>query len=171
MARTFDLGCSFGIMQGRLSTQTELGYQAFPWETWEDEFVSATDRGLEHIEWVLDSWRLDENPILSGTDGVIERTMETGVKVVSVCADYLMDRPLNVSDAGSWFVLRRLADQRIVLSRKAAQQLLRDDARGDVGDTARRVRHDDTNRPARIILCEQWNCRKETQRGKNCSRQ
>ena len=110
MTRTFDLGCSFGVMQGRLSAQTELGYQAFPWETWEDEFVSATHRGLEHIEWVLDSWRLDENPILSGTDGVIERTMETGVKVVSVCADYLMDRPLNVSDAGSWFVLRRLAD-------------------------------------------------------------
>ena len=110
MARTFELGCSFGIMQGRLSAQTELGYQAFPWETWEDEFVSATDRGLEHIEWVLDSWRLDENPILSGTAGVIERTTETGVKVVSVCADYLMDRPLDASDSGSWLVLSHLAD-------------------------------------------------------------
>ena len=110
MARTFDLGCSFGMMQGRLSAQTERGYQAFPWETWEDEFVSATDRGLEHIEWVLDSWRLDENPILSGTAGVIERTTETGVKVVSVCADYLMDRPLDASDSGSWLVLSHLAD-------------------------------------------------------------
>ena len=110
MTRTFDLGCSFGVMQGRLSAQTELGYQAFPWETWEDEFVSATDRGLEHIEWVLDSWRLDENPILSGTAGVIERTTETGVKVVSVCADYLMDRPLDASDSGSWLVLSHLAD-------------------------------------------------------------
>ena len=110
MARTFDLGCSFGIMQGRLSAQTELGYQAFPWETWEDEFVSAIDRGLEHIEWVLDSWRLDENPILSETSGVIERTTETGVKVVSVCADYLMDRPLDASDSGSWLVLSHLAD-------------------------------------------------------------
>jgi sugar phosphate isomerase/epimerase len=109
MARTFDLGCSFGMMQGRLSTQTERGYQAFPWGTWQDEFVSAAARGLEHIEWVLDSWRLDENPILNETSSVVERTQETGVKVVSVCADYLMDRPLNVSGAGSWLVLSRLA--------------------------------------------------------------
>ena len=116
MARTFDLGCSFGIVQGRLSAQTERGYQAFPWVTWQNEFTSAADRGLEHIEWVLDSWRLAENPILSKTDGVIECTQETGVKVVSVCADYLMDRPLDVSDAGSWVALRRLA---------TAMQLLR----------------------------------------------
>lgn len=110
MARTFDLGCSFGIMQGRLSAQTELGYQAFPWETWEDEFVSATDRGLEHIEWVLDSWRLGDNPLLSDTSGVIGRAQETGVQVLSVCADYLMDRPLDVTDSGSWAVLSQLAD-------------------------------------------------------------
>lgn len=109
MARAFDLGCSFGIVQGRLSAQTERGYQAFPWETWQNEFASAADRGLEHIEWVLDSWRLDENPILSETNVVIERTQETGVKVVSVCADYLMDRPLDGSDAGSWTVLSQLA--------------------------------------------------------------
>lgn len=109
MARAFDLGCSFGIVQGRLSAQTERGYQAFPWETWQNEFASAADRGLEHIEWVLDSWRLDENPFLSETNGVIERTQETGVKVVSVCADYLMDRPLDGSDAGSWTVLSQLA--------------------------------------------------------------
>jgi L-ribulose-5-phosphate 3-epimerase len=110
MARTFDLGCSFGMMQGRLSAQTDRGYQAFPWETWEDEFVSATNRGLEHIEWVLDSWRLDENPILSETSVVIERTQATGVKVVSVCADYLMHRPLEASDSGSWLLLSHLAD-------------------------------------------------------------
>jgi len=110
MVRTFDLGCSFGIMQGRLSAQTDRGYQSFPWETWQAEFNLAADRGLEHIEWVLDSWRLDENPILSGTAGVIERTTETGVKVVSVCADYLMDRPLDASDSGSWLVLSHLAD-------------------------------------------------------------
>ena len=110
MARTFDLGCSFGIIQGRLSAQTELGYQAFPWETWEDEFVSATDRGLEHIEWVLDSWRLGDNPLLSDTSGVIGRAQETGVQVLSVCADYLMDRPLDVTDSGSWAVLSQLAD-------------------------------------------------------------
>jgi L-ribulose-5-phosphate 3-epimerase len=108
MTRSFDLGQSFGIMQGRLSTQTERGYQAFPWETWQDEFVWAAERDLEHIEWVLDTWRLDENPILSETNDVIECAQQTGVKVVSVCADYLMDRPLDVSDPDSWTVLGRL---------------------------------------------------------------
>ena len=110
MARTFDLGCSFGIMQGRLSAQTDRGYQSFPWETWQAEFGLAADRGLEHIEWVLDSWRLDENPLLSDTSGVVGRAQETGIQVLSVCADYLMDRPLVASDSGSWAVLSQLAD-------------------------------------------------------------
>ena len=110
MARTFDLGCSFGMMQGRLSAQTDRGYQAFPWETWQAEFGLADDRGLEHIEWVLDPWRLDENPLLSDTSGVVGRAQETGVQVLSVCADYLMDRPLDASDSGSWIVLSHLAD-------------------------------------------------------------
>jgi sugar phosphate isomerase/epimerase len=108
MTRTFDLGQSFGIMQGRLSTQTERGYQAFPWETWQEEFCLAADRGIEHIEWVLDTWRLEENPILSETNDLIQCIQEAGVKVVSVCADYLMDRPLEVSDPDSWTVLGRL---------------------------------------------------------------
>ena len=110
MARTFDLGCSFGIIQGRLSAQTDRGYQSFPWETWQAEFGLAADRGLEHIEWVLDSWRLGENPLLSDTSGVIRRSQETGIQVLSVCADYLMDRPLDASDSGSWLVLSHLAD-------------------------------------------------------------
>ena len=42
MTRRFELGSSFGVMQGRLSAQTDLGYQAFPWETWEAEFALAT---------------------------------------------------------------------------------------------------------------------------------
>ena len=110
MARTFDLGCSFGIIQGRLSAQTDRGYQSFPWETWQAEFGLAADRGLEHIEWVLDSWRLDENPLLSDTSGVVGRAQETGIQVLSVCADYLMDRPLGASDSGSWAVLSQLSD-------------------------------------------------------------
>ena len=110
MARTFDLGCSFGIIQGRLSAQTDRGYQSFPWETWQAEFGLAADRGLEHIEWVLDSWRIGDNPLLSDTSGVIGRAQETGVQVLSVCADYLMDRPLDVTDSGSWAVLSQLAD-------------------------------------------------------------
>lgn len=108
MPRAYDLGSSFGIMQGRLSTQTAQGYQAFPWETWRAEFGLAASRGLEHIEWVLDTWRVDDNPILDETQAVTECIGGTGVGVVSVCADYLMDRPLDVGDSESWTVLENV---------------------------------------------------------------
>ena len=109
MTRKFDLGGSFGIMQGRLSAQTDRGYQSFPWESWEREFELATTRSFEHIEWVLDSWQVSENPILTQTNVVSELTLESDVKVISVCADYLMDTPLDISEANSWTLLGKLA--------------------------------------------------------------
>ena len=108
MTRKYDLGSSFGIMQGRLSPQTDRGYQSFPWETWEQEFELAATRGFEHIEWVLDSWQASENPVLTQTNAVRELTVESGVKVISVCADYLMDTPLDISKANSWMLLGKL---------------------------------------------------------------
>jgi len=96
-------------MQGRLSAQTDRGYQSFPWESWEREFELATTRSFEHIEWVLDSWQVSENPILTQTNVVSELTLESDVKVISVCADYLMDTPLDISEANSWTLLGKLA--------------------------------------------------------------
>ena len=110
MTRRFALGCSFGVMQGRLSAQTDLGYQAFPWGTWETEFTLAAERGFEHIEWVLDSWQVQDNPILSNPRAIKSRVEESGVRVVSVCADYLMDGPLDVTDPESWSVLHLLVE-------------------------------------------------------------
>ena len=110
MTRRFALGCSFGVMQGRLSAQTDLGYQAFPWDTWQTEFTLAGERGFEHIEWVLDSWQVQENPILSNPRAIKSRVEESGVSVISVCADYLMDRPLDVTDPESWSVSHRLVE-------------------------------------------------------------
>jgi len=97
-------------MQGRLSVQTDRGYQSFPWESWEREFQLAATRGFEHIEWVLDSWQVSDNPILRQTNAVSELTLESGVKVISVCADYLMDTPLDISEANSWMLLGKLTN-------------------------------------------------------------
>ena len=49
-----NFGKSFGVMQGRLSKQTGLGYQAFPMENWKNEFQIAEKLGLQHIEWIFD---------------------------------------------------------------------------------------------------------------------
>jgi len=110
MKRRFDLGSSFGVMQGRLSAQTDRGYQSFPWESWQKEFTQAADRRLEHIEWVLDSWHVEDNPILKNPDEIQGLSAQSGVDVASVCADYLMDRPLDVDDSGTWTVLELLLD-------------------------------------------------------------
>lgn len=110
MDRRFPFGGSFGVMQGRLSPQSERGYQVFPWETWQEEFDSAAKRGLEHIEWVLDSWQAEENPITTATATVRQRIQDTGVRVVSICADYLMDSPLDVDNSKPWFTLEALVE-------------------------------------------------------------
>lgn len=107
--RRFPLGKSFGVMQGRLSAQTPRGYQAFPRENWAHEFGEAHSRGLEHIEWVLDPWDTLENPLLACPDEVIEVSDSTGVRVRSVCGDFLMARPLAYGNE-SWEILEKLAE-------------------------------------------------------------
>jgi hexulose-6-phosphate isomerase len=70
---------------------TKHGYQAFPEATWREEFHLAQSLGLDHIEWVLDTATLRANVLLSAPWEVTKATDETGVNVVSVCADFLMD--------------------------------------------------------------------------------
>jgi len=78
--------------------------------TWESEFDQAAERKLEHIEWVLDSWQVKENPILSSPGAVNSMVEESGVRVLSVCADFLMDRPLDAADPDTWVILYRLIE-------------------------------------------------------------
>jgi L-ribulose-5-phosphate 3-epimerase len=85
-----------GIMQGRLSPPEVGRFQAFPRATWADEFGAARSAGLDTIEWIYDEYGEDRNPI-SGGAGLEEMKRlqtETGVAVVSVCADYFLDLPL-----------------------------------------------------------------------------
>lgn len=81
-------------MQGRLSPISPHGYQVFPIDTWRNEFQLAADVGFSHIEWVLDSHFFEVNPILLNTKDIKNVIQESGVKVVSACFDYLMDKPL-----------------------------------------------------------------------------
>ena len=59
-----NFGKSFGVMQGRLSKLTSLGYQAFPMENWKNEFQIAEKLGLQHIEWIFDKHSPSMNPII-----------------------------------------------------------------------------------------------------------
>ncbi len=91
-----------GIMQGRLVPPTDNRFQCFPRQNWADEFELGAKAGINCIEWIYDFYGADVNPI--ATDAGIAQmkalTQKTGVQVLSICADYFMDRPLVRATAG-----------------------------------------------------------------------
>jgi L-ribulose-5-phosphate 3-epimerase len=85
-----------GTMQGRLVPPEPGRFQSFPRSRWRDEFALATAANLDSIEWIYDAFGADCNPLASD-EGIAEiRSLcaRHGVAVVSVCADYFMDRPI-----------------------------------------------------------------------------
>ena len=89
-----NFGKSFGVMQGRLSKLTSLGYQAFPMENWKNEFQIAEKLGLQHIEWIFDKHSPSMNPILDSVE-LPNFLIHQKVKVISVCGDYFMDHQIH----------------------------------------------------------------------------
>ncbi len=85
-----------GIMQGRLVPPTDNRIQCFPRERWADEFALASQAGLDCIEWIYDLYGADVNPL--ATDAGVEKLKDLSrqhkVKILSICADYFMDKPL-----------------------------------------------------------------------------
>jgi hexulose-6-phosphate isomerase len=84
-----------GIMQGRLSPRPYPLLQAFPWNSWEKEFVLAKQCQSDSIEWVFEADNYWDNPIWSddGIRKIRSCITETGVLVRTLCADYFMDHP------------------------------------------------------------------------------
>jgi L-ribulose-5-phosphate 3-epimerase len=82
-------------MQGRLSPPPPHRIQAFPWGNWEREFNLASELDFDGIEWLFESERWNENPIMSeaGVKAIRRRIDATGVRVFSVCGDYFMPHP------------------------------------------------------------------------------
>lgn len=90
----------FGIMQGRLLPKYKGRYQAHPVGYWRDEFPIASKLGLDSIEFILDYNDVESNPLLT-QDGMEEiQNMEqlSGVKVLSICADYFMEAPIHSNE-------------------------------------------------------------------------
>lgn len=77
-----------GVMQGRLSDPIHNTIQAFPEETWENEFEIAKEIGLDCIEWIFDTY--EKNPIMNNADQIINLCSKFNIEINSVCADYFM---------------------------------------------------------------------------------
>ena len=86
---------NIGIMQGRLSPRRNKAIQAFPLDSWCEEFPLAKEIGFSIFEWVLDFESVDANPLLSpeGRKEINAAKSQYGVDVPSVCCDYFMEVP------------------------------------------------------------------------------
>ena len=83
------------IMQGRLLPPQHGRFQCFPRERWREEFAHAAQAGLDAIEWIYDLQGVEMNPLATDA-GIAELkalSREHGIAVISLCADYFMDRP------------------------------------------------------------------------------
>ena len=123
-------------MQGRLLPPVAGRIQCFPAEGWDREFALAAKAGIECIEWIYDLSGESANPLASD-EGIAEMrrlARLSNVPVLSLCADYFMERPL-VGPEGSqsrerretlaWLIRRsgRAGIRRIVLPFVDASEL------------------------------------------------
>lgn len=106
-----------GIMQGRLSPPHSQRLQAFPWNSWEQEFAYAREQRLNYIEWLFEAEEYERNPIWTqeGVRRINELVQAQGVAVNSVCADFFLAHPFfrvpSDERAASIRVLKRLIRQ------------------------------------------------------------
>lgn len=82
-------------MQGRLSPLVGGRIQAFPWDTWADEFETAARCGFGLMEWTLDQDRLYGNPLLTsnGQEQIRALCHRYGMSIHSLTGDCFMQAP------------------------------------------------------------------------------
>lgn len=88
-----------GIMQGRLSSPYPAHYQSFPWRTWKEEFFTAQELNIDYVEWVYDKPYEKNSPLKDrhGFEEVLNIIQQTGVPVLSICADFFMSELLLIN--------------------------------------------------------------------------
>lgn len=84
-----------GFMLGRFSPIEKGRIQAFPWQTWCDEFACAKKYGFGLMEWVIEQDRLDENPLMNvaGRRKIGRLKDEFAVEVPSITCDTFIQKP------------------------------------------------------------------------------
>lgn len=84
-----------GYMQGRLVDQVNGKIQAFPYNTWRDEFPVARRIGIPLMEWTLDDFQLEQNPLCTaaGQEEVRQLSSQYGLTVCSITGDCFMQAP------------------------------------------------------------------------------
>lgn len=86
---------NIGFMQGRMSDPLAGRIQAFPWNTWENEFSTAQLNHFSLMEWTLDYEGLRENPLMTDVGRLKIRTLshKYGISIPSLTGDCFMQFP------------------------------------------------------------------------------
>jgi len=84
-----------GFMQGRLSAMIDGNIQAFPWNSWRDEFPIAQSLGISLMEWTIDQERLHENPLMTklGRAEILSLCSKNKIQLPSLTGDCFMQAP------------------------------------------------------------------------------
>ena len=82
-----------GFMQGRLTKSKSGKLQFFPWGNWEQEFKIAFDNKIQLIEWTIDVYNINSNPIFSQIELILKNSKKYNIKIKSVTCDFIMESP------------------------------------------------------------------------------
>jgi hypothetical protein len=95
-----------GFMQGRLSPIRNGRIQSFPWDTWREEFETASKLEFKKMEWTIDSENFSSNPILTSGGQLEINNLKRHfcVEIPSVTCDYFMENPPWKSDPEELFL-------------------------------------------------------------------
>ena len=84
-----------GFMQGRFSPLVNGKIQAFPWDSWSEEFFVANENDFNIMEWTLDQDRLYENPFMTDAGQKKIKTLSNkfDISILSLTGDCFMQAP------------------------------------------------------------------------------
>jgi L-ribulose-5-phosphate 3-epimerase len=84
-----------GIMQGRLSPVVNNKIQCFPYKYWKNEFHLCNKINVKKLEWTIDNYKFDSNPICTreGREKIIFLKNKWKIEIDSVTADFFMQKP------------------------------------------------------------------------------
>lgn len=117
MNKSFNLG----FMQGRLSPIIRNKIQAFPFQNWKKEFYLAKKIGFNLMEWTIDEYNYQKNPILINNQAkeIKKLKKKYKIKINSITCDFLMEQPFykkkfnNNLDNKFKFFLKKCSDMNI----------------------------------------------------------
>jgi len=81
-------------MQGRLSPLINNQIQSFPFGYWQNEFELLPNLGLNKIEWTLDQYLFDMNPLFDqSTKQIKSLRKKFGIEITGLTGDFVMQNP------------------------------------------------------------------------------